>query len=164
MGVSGSGKTTVGRLLATRLSLPFYDADDFHPEENLAKMARGCPLNDDDRRPWLEQLAGHLARWQQGRGALLACSALKERYRTLLSDGGSKQLIFICLHGDLELIQRRMRNRAGHFFPLSLLQSQFSDLELTAEIILQEIDREPAQICAEIIEKLRNFKSKKSRG
>jgi 6-phosphogluconate dehydrogenase len=128
MGVSGSGKTTVGRALAKALNIPFYDADDYHPSDNVAKMKAGQPLTDTDRRPWLEDLAKHIQHWCETGGGVLACSALKESYRQiLLSSGVPVQWIY--LKGDLEMIQQRIQLRSGHFMPASLLQSQFDALE-----------------------------------
>ncbi|MDQ3550649.1 MAG: gluconokinase, partial [Bacteroidota bacterium] len=95
MGVSGSGKTTIGQLLANALHLPFYDADDFHPVENIQKMAAGTPLTDEDRQQWLETLAGNIKLWSKEGGAVLACSALKEKYRIILQSIPSDSLTWI---------------------------------------------------------------------
>ncbi|GGU33072.1 gluconokinase [Nocardioides albus] len=127
MGVSGSGKSTVGAAIAQYLQVPFADADDFHPPANIAKMASGRPLDDDDRRPWLETLGGWLAEHQRT-GAVLSCSALKRSYRDLLrSRADGVQLLH--LSGTQDLIEARMAARAGHFMPASLLRSQFATLE-----------------------------------
>ncbi len=128
MGVSGSGKTHVGKLLAEALSLPFYDADDFHPPSNVAKMERGNPLNDADRMPWLAILANKITEWNAQGGAVLACSALKESYRVQLSVNYTADVRFAYLQGSKELILNRMLAR-DHFFPPELLDSQFADLE-----------------------------------
>ena len=128
MGVSGCGKTTVGNLLAQQLNIPFYDADDYHPVVNIEKMASGQPLNDDDRQPWLEILANKLAEWEKTGGAVLACSALKEKYRKILQS----QVIdiqWVWLNGSFELIQKRMQERREHFMDAKMLQSQFDVLE-----------------------------------
>ena len=129
MGVAGSGKTTVGRALASRLEWDFYDADDFHPPANLAKMAAGIALGDEDRAPWLATLhdliASCLARHTPG---VLACSALKEYYRQTLLAGNSGVEI-VCLRGSYELILPRMTARTGHWMGAELLESQFEDLE-----------------------------------
>lgn len=124
MGVSGSGKTTVGKRLAEKLELPFYDADTFHPQANIEKMSKGIPLNDTDRIPWLRTLQLAISDWEKG--GVLACSALKESYRELLSK--NNQIEWIYLQGDFETIQHRMSTR-DHFMPPEMLQSQFSDLE-----------------------------------
>lgn len=129
MGVSGSGKSTVGLALAQRLEAPFYDGDDFHPPENIAKMSNGIPLNDDDRYPWLARLhaliAKHLA---QSETAVIACSALKKKYRDQLRHGNDGVCI-IYLEGSFNLIWERMRARQVHFMQASMLQSQFDTLE-----------------------------------
>ncbi|CAN5573694.1 gluconokinase [soil metagenome] len=126
MGVSGSGKSTVGAALAQRLRVPFADADDFHPEANIEKMSAGHPLDDDDRRPWLDAigqwLAGHPA------GGVMSCSALKRAYRDQLR-GHWPLVEFLHLAGTPEVIGRRQASRPGHFMPASLLKSQFDTLE-----------------------------------
>jgi gluconokinase len=128
MGVAGSGKTTVGRLLAERLGWEFYDADDFHPPANVEKMARGVPLDDADRQPWLEALsrlvAGCLGR---GESAVLACSALKESYRERLLVGAGVELVY--LRGEPDLIRERLRRRRGHFMRPEMLDGQLEALE-----------------------------------
>ncbi|MGA5466467.1 gluconokinase [Mycobacterium sp. NPDC050041] len=126
MGVSGSGKSTVGAALAQRLRVPFADADDFHPPANIAKMTAGHPLDDDDRHPWLEAigiwLAGHPT------GGVMSCSALKRRYRDQLRRHCA-DVEFLHLSGALEVISRRQASRPGHFMPASLMASQFETLE-----------------------------------
>ncbi|MDT0344295.1 gluconokinase [Streptomyces litchfieldiae] len=129
MGVSGVGKTTVARLLAERLGVPFAEADDFHPEANIAKMSAGIPLNDADRGPWLESLGAWLReREEEGSGGVMTCSALKVRYRDVLR-AGSPGVFFLHLHGTTELIAERIGQRAGHFMPPELLATQLADLE-----------------------------------
>lgn len=131
MGVSGSGKTTVGAALAQRLRVPYADADDFHPAENVAKMSAGVPLDDTDRLPWLrsigEWLAGHAAG-----GGVISCSALKRAYRDVLRESAPQQL-FVHLAGSQEVIARRVAGRPGHFMPASLVESQFATLEPLGE-------------------------------
>jgi len=129
MGVSGAGKTTVGDALARHLGLEFLDADEFHPPENVAKMAAANPLTDADRRPWLERLNRELAtRQSAGRGAVLACSALKEAYRNRLVEGiANAKLVF--LNGAIEFIRERMKTRRHKYMPAALLESQFATLE-----------------------------------
>lgn len=126
MGVSGSGKSTVGAALAQRLRVPFADADDFHPPANIAKMSAGEPLNDDDRRPWLETIGGWLA--EHPEGGVMSCSALKRAYRDQLR-GHSPTVRFLHLSGTPDVIGRRQASRPGHFMPASLLKSQFETLE-----------------------------------
>lgn len=129
MGVSGCGKTTAGRLLADRLNVPFYDADDFHPPENVQKMRSGIPLNDSDRSPWLEKLSGKIEEWNRSGGAVLACSALKKSYRSTLCPSNNKGVRFVFLKGSESLILSRMKARKDHYMPPGLLRSQFEDLE-----------------------------------
>ncbi|HTZ43771.1 MAG TPA: gluconokinase [Jatrophihabitans sp.] len=126
MGVTGSGKTTVGSLLAARLGVPFADADDFHTPRLKAKMAAGHPLTDADRAPWLARLAEWLA--AESGGCVLACSALKRRYRDVLRSH-SPRLVFLHLAGDPEVVSARVGARTGHYMPASLVGSQYADLE-----------------------------------
>jgi gluconokinase len=127
MGVSGSGKSTVGAALAQRLRVPFADADDFHPPANIAKMTAGHALDDHDRHPWLETIGEWLAEHDEN-GGVMSCSALKRKYRDQLRHH-SPRVEFLLLHGTLEVITRRQASRPGHFMPASLLQSQFATLE-----------------------------------
>jgi gluconokinase len=132
MGVSGSGKTAVGQALAARLGWIFEDADDWHSAANVAKMRSGHPLNDEDREPWLRSLNSAVRAWiAEGKDAALACSALKAKYRETLRAGlqDTESLHFVYLRGTYEQIDRRMRERRGHFMPESLLRSQFKALE-----------------------------------
>jgi carbohydrate kinase (thermoresistant glucokinase family) len=130
MGVSGSGKTTVGSLLAQKLGIPFFDGDDFHPEQNIRKMESGIPLQDEDRLDWLNTL-NNLAVSESSKSAVvIACSALKEDYRRLLMNGLTDRSVFIFLKGNFETIRNRMAGREGHFMPPKLLQSQFDTLEV----------------------------------
>lgn len=126
MGVSGSGKSTVGRALAQRVMVPFADADEFHSEGNVAKMAAGKPLDDKDRYPWLEAIGEWLARHDDG--GVMSCSALKRKYRDQLR-AHCPGVEFLHLSGSPELIARRQAGRSGHFMPSSLLKSQFDTLE-----------------------------------
>ncbi len=144
MGVSGCGKTTVGKHLAEKVDVPFYDADDYHLPSNIVKMASGIPLKDDDRWPWLDILAIEIQKWQQGKGAVLACSALKEVYRSrlfgikenneIINDDHSAfakaQKYIIYLKADFDSIATRLDSRKNHFFDPSLLRSQFDTLEV----------------------------------
>ena len=129
MGVSGCGKSTVAKGLAEIFGWDLGEADEFHPPSNIAKMESGVPLNDDDRRPWLEDLAAWMAeRAAEGRSTVIACSALKRSYRDILRDG-PPSLGFIHLYGPMEVIAERLARRKGHFMSPSLLQSQFQTLE-----------------------------------
>ena len=151
MGVSGNGKSTVGKLLAERLDWLFLDADDFHPPRNIAKMASGIPLDDDDRRPWLDRLAEVLQQHNQQRESLvLACSALKQRYRQRLAPEPAN-IHFVHLQGDYALIRARLEQRTGHFMPATLLRSQFADLEPCPEALTINIDQPPAAIVEQIV-------------
>ena len=127
MGVSGSGKSTVGAALAQRLRVPFADADDFHPAANIAKMTAGQPLNDDDRYPWLEAIGEWLAQHCDS-GGVMSCSALKRKYRDQLRRHCAG-IEFLHLEGTPEVIGKRQASRPGHFMPASLLASQFDTLE-----------------------------------
>ncbi|MFG3340319.1 gluconokinase [Glycomyces sp. NPDC048151] len=129
MGVSGSGKSTVARLLADRLGAPMAEADEFHPEANIAKMSAGVPLTDADREPWLLALRDWISEHDAaGRGSVVTCSALKRSYRDLLR-GATARVRFVHLSGSREVIGERLSHRSGHFMPPSLLDSQFADLE-----------------------------------
>jgi len=129
MGVSGSGKSTVGELLAKSLNWDFRDADSFHPEANVAKMSRGIPLGDSDRLPWLLLLQEAIDQWLQNKcDAILACSALKETYRQMLV-GDRPQVKIVYLQGSFELFAQRLKQRENHFMTVELLQSQFEALE-----------------------------------
>src|ERR1700680_4959576 len=125
MGVSGSGKTTIGKKLAAKIKFPFFDGDDFHTEANKEKMKAGHPLTDDDRAGWLKSI-NELAKAQmQKNGAVIVCSALKEKYRTILSTGITAPLFWIFLQGSFDQIKKRMEERKGHFMQPQMLSSQF---------------------------------------
>lgn len=158
MGVSGCGKTTVARELSKRLKLPFFDADSYHPQENIDKMSGGTPLNDEDRASWLEILSSNLQQWEEDKGAVLACSALKEKYRKTLSTN-LQQLHWVYLDGSYELIMNRINQRTGHYMSGKLLKSQFEALEIPQYGIHVDIDRSPKEIVDQIIT---NMESKKS--
>ncbi len=153
MGVSGCGKTTVGRALASHLNCSFYDADDFHPPKNVAKMGSGAPLTDLDRAPWLASLAAlireHL---ENGETAVLACSALKKRYRDQLRV--NQQVWFIYLEGNFDLIWQRMQARQNHYMKAEILHSQFETLEPPddEEAFNIPIDQAVDDILAQIIQ------------
>ena len=149
MGVSGSGKTTVGRLLGERLGFEFLDADDFHSKDNKEKMARGTPLNDLDRAPWLRSLSAELRRrLSLGESAVLACSALKESYRqTLRVDPVVR---FVYLRAALETLAPRLQARPGHYFNPSLLSSQLAALEEPEDALTVDAAKPPEVIAKEI--------------
>jgi carbohydrate kinase (thermoresistant glucokinase family) len=150
MGVSGSGKTTIGRLWANELKVPFYDADDFHPEENITKMSSGQALNDDDRFPWLEQLGALIIMIARNKGGVLACSALNELYRNYLRPGGH-EVHFIYLKAGKDIIRKRLLERKNHFMTDALLDSQFAVLQEPKDAFVIDAN----QTLEEILEDLR---------
>ncbi len=152
MGVSGSGKSTIGLALAEKCGGVFLDADDFHPPANIGKMKRGEPLDDADRAPWLDRLAVLLAE-SSDQPVFLACSALKARYREILT-AGRGDVQFVHLGGTSEVIRARLRARAGHFMPESLIDSQFAALETPAGAVSIDIDQPVDAIVSTIIREL----------
>jgi carbohydrate kinase (thermoresistant glucokinase family) len=146
MGVSGCGKTAVGRALAADLGWPFLDADDYHPEANVAKMAAGTPLTDADRWPWLDRLADEMAALsERGADAVFACSALKQAYRDRFSRAGDVR--FVHLKGDYETIAARVAKRTHRYMPAALLASQFATLEEPHDAIVVDVrDAIPVKI------------------
>ena len=155
MGVSGSGKTTVGRLVAKRLGWEFADADAFHTETNVEKMRRGIPLTDADRRPWLQALAELIGdRLSRGSSIVLACSALKREYRDLLGQD-DERVSFVYLKGSRELILERLEARVGHYMNPDLLESQFLALEEPSDAIVLDVARPPAELAEEAARRLR---------
>ena len=146
MGVAGSGKSTVGRLLAERLDWPFYDGDDLHPAENVEKMRNGIPLTDADRLPWLERLRELISRSER---AVVACSALKESYRRTLA-GGDPRVRFVYLRADPALLASRLEKRTGHFFARTLLDSQLAALEEPEDALVVDASQ-PADAAVEAI-------------
>lgn len=155
MGVSGCGKTTVGRLVSEKTAIPFFDGDDFHSAENKHKMNRGIPLTDEDRAGWLTVL-NNLARQETlKKGAVIACSALKEKYREKLEDGLADNCYWVYLQGDFNLIYKRIKERKGHFMPPELLQSQFETLEIPENALTEDIRISPQLMADDIIQKIR---------
>jgi len=155
MGVSGCGKTSVGQALARRLEARFIDADDFHPAANVEKMRQGIPLDDDDRAPWLARLNALMREHvDRGEAVVLACSALRERYRRALADG-LPGLRIVHLSGSYELIEARLAQRQHRYMPSSLLRSQFEALEPPAEAIVVDIDAQVETIAAQAERALR---------
>ena len=153
MGVSGSGKTTIGALLSEELQWDFFDGDDFHDSSNKEKMAAGIPLTDSDREAWLSTLRDLVIRLRRERkNGIIACSALKHSYRRyLMTDAEDVSLVY--LKGDFEQIKKRLNDRKGHFMGESLLESQFSTLEEPDDAIEVDITHTPAEIVSTIIKR-----------
>lgn len=154
MGVSGSGKTTIGTLLAKQTGTVFADADDYHPEANKLKMGAGRPLNDEDRQPWLEKLNQLMRGWfDTGQGGVLACSALKDRYRGTLAAGmPDGSLSFVWLDGSRELLAQRLSHRAHEYMTGALLDSQLATLEPPAQALRVVNDRSPGEVVKKILQ------------
>jgi gluconokinase len=152
MGVSGSGKTTIGRLLAQDLGWRFLEGDDYHPRNNVRKMQQGIPLEDKDRWPWLDALRELISEIvEREESAVIACSALKKAYRDRLR-GNAVQVRFVYLRGSCDLIEQRVRERQGHFFQANLLRSQFEILEESEDIWHVDISHNPEVIVAAVRE------------
>ncbi|MDO9373580.1 MAG: gluconokinase [Ferruginibacter sp.] len=151
MGVSGTGKTTIGQILSTTTGYAFFDADDFHPAENKAKMNSGIPLQDDDRWPWLKNIHEFVVSKSALQPVILVCSALKQSYRERLANAIEESCTWIYLKGDFDLVQQRLNERKGHYMPSSLLQSQFDALEAPEDAVTIDIAQSPAAIVAEIL-------------
>jgi 6-phosphogluconate dehydrogenase len=159
MGVSGSGKTTVGRLLSHALNIPFYDADDFHPESNRQKMQKGKPLTDDDRYGWLVAINRFAKEKTADTSLIVACSALKQKYRDLLAHDLDGQCQWAHLAGDFTLIEQRMQARESHFMPSSLLHSQFEILETPSDALALDIRQSPEVLVHLLTKHFMNTKS-----
>ena len=145
-GVSGVGKTTIGKLLSEDMGWTFYEGDDYHTNVNLAKMRNGTPLTDEDRWPWLDALRTKISEIVlHEENAILSCSALKESYRMRLASG-LKDIVFVYLQGDYQLIRNRISERVGHFMNADLLASQYSDLEEPRNAIIVDAALEPMAI------------------
>jgi len=151
IGVSGSGKTTIGKRLSAKMKIPFFDADDFHSPANKEKMKTGRPLTDDDRADWLASLNALAQKQMKTTGAIIACSALKEKYRKVLSEGISVPLFWIFLQGGYDLIRKRMESRTDHFMPPAMLSSQFDALEIPEECMTFDVSKNPDEIVEAII-------------
>jgi len=158
MGVSGAGKSTVGKLIAARLDCPFRDADSFHPQANIEKMSRGEPLTDDDRWPWLQAIAAWIAEHRAaGTTCVVTCSALKRVYRDIVTNKQSADVRLVYLKGDFDLIAARLAARKGHFMPPALLRSQFDALQVPAadeHAIAVPIDAAPEEIAERVMRRL----------
>ena len=161
MGVSGSGKSTIGQLLAERAGAVFADGDDYHPAANKQKLASGLPLNDQDRKPWLEVLNGLLRGWfAEGKSGVLACSALKASYRDTLQAGMPKGAVsFVVLEASKEMLAARLAQRKHEFMNPGLLDSQLATLEMPADAVRIVNDRSPEEIASQILEKISAVKN-----
>ena len=154
MGVEGTGKTTIGKMLAEKLGWKFYDADDYHPVANIEKMRNGIPLDDEERRPWLNEIRNLINSSLNGNEpSIIACSALKNSYREFLKQN-KEQIIFVYLKGDKNTISKRLASRKGHFAGTQLLESQLRTLEEPEGVITADISKRPEVIADSIIEKL----------
>lgn len=164
MGVSGSGKTTIGKKLAEKINLPFFDGDDFHPQANREKMKAGHPLNDEDRAGWLVIMNKLAIEQMKKDGAVIACSGLKEKYRAFLSGGIPGPVFWVFLKGSYDLIKKRMEERKGHFMPASMLSSQFETLEIPRKSITIDISNTPDEIVEKIISEIAEKNGAKNSG
>ena len=154
MGVTGSGKSTVGKLLAQQLGWKFFDGDDFHSPANIEKMRRGMPLNDDDRRPWLEAIRESIRKMvERSENAVIACSALKHSYRQMLRITG--EVVFVYLKANIDIVRERLKNRTGHFMNPNLIQSQFDTLEESEQALRVDASLPPGEIVRRIRTQLR---------
>ncbi|MBT2530108.1 gluconokinase [Streptomyces flavidovirens] len=163
MGVAGTGKTTIGPLLAGRLGVPYAEGDDFHPPANIAKMSAGTPLDDADRWPWLDAI-GEWAHSRAGLGGVVSSSALKRVYRDRLR-AAAPDAVFLHLTGDRELIEERMRERRGHFMPTALLDSQYAALQPLQEDeagVSVDVSGSPEDITERAVAALRRLDSQAS--
>jgi gluconokinase len=156
MGVSGCGKTTIGRAVAAVLGWSFIEGDDLHPEANVKKMAHGIPLDDADREPWLQAIRDTIDSFVRRReSVVISCSALKQGYRDFLA-AGRGEVVFVYLKGSFELMRERLLRRKGHYMPVDLLVSQFDALEEPADAIVVDVNQEPETIVRHIVRSLRD--------
>ncbi|MDJ0518006.1 MAG: gluconokinase [Trichodesmium sp. MO_231.B1] len=154
MGVSGAGKSTIGKLLAKYLNWDFFDGDSFHSQANIKKMSNGIPLNDADRIPWLIEMRNAIEQWlAENQNIILACSALKKAYRHILITN-PQNIKIVYLKGSFDLFAQRLRARKNHFMKLEMLQSQFDVLEEPKQAIIVDAAKSPEEIVNDIIQKL----------
>ena len=162
IGVSGAGKTTIGKLLAQDLDWPFYEGDHYHPRSNLVKMAQGIPLTDEDRWPWLDGLHRLIATIILSQNAVVACSALREEYRLRLQRNNDG-VVFVYLRGDYHLIRHRLAERADHFMEADMLESQFHALEEPEGVITIDVAPEALDI-VDAVKQALSLGSRRTRG
>jgi gluconokinase len=158
MGVTGSGKTTIGRLLASRMGWEFAEGDDYHSKENVAKMHAGIPLTDEDRMPWLQALHQVLLDWyKSGKSGVLACSALKQAYRDVLAKGiPPNDIRFVLLEAPKEVLVERLKQRADHFMNPALLDSQLATLEVPSDALRVSAVQPPEDAVQQILDELKD--------
>lgn len=157
MGVSGSGKSTVGRRVAEELALTFIEGDDFHPQRNIQKMTAGTPLTDEDRGPWIEALVAGIKARQPARDAIVACSALTQFVRDRLRAGVTEALQFILLSADPPTIQQRLSKRPEHFMKAGMLGSQLAALAWPADAVVVDVSRPLEEVCADVANYIRSL-------
>jgi len=154
MGVSGSGKTTIGTMLADAIHCPFLEGDSLHSKENIEKMSHGIPLTDSDRAPWLTAIRAHIMKFfKAGKDLVVACSALEQKYREFLTEG--IPITWVYLKGSAELIRSRMKHRPTHFMKANMLASQFDALEEPSDAVVVDISQPSSAIVAQILDGLR---------
>ena len=156
MGVSGSGKSTVGRRVADELALTFIEADDFHPPRNMEKMTAGTPLTDQDRAPWIDALVAGINARPPGRDAIVACSALTQFVRDRLRAGVTEPLQFIVLSADPSILRQRLSKRPQHFMKPGMLGSQLAALQWPVDAIVVDVSRPFDEVCIEVAERIRH--------
>ena len=160
MGVSGAGKTTVGKRVAADLGLTFIEGDEFHPQNNIAKMSSGVPLTDEDRAPWIGALAKGVNERRSQRDAVIACSALSRFVRDRLRAAVREPLHYLLLTADRSVIAERLKARSRHFMKAGMLESQFAALEAPLEAITIDVDRPLAEVCAEVADHVRRLQQR----
>ena len=160
MGVSGAGKTTVGQRVAAELELTFLEGDQFHPQDNIAKMSSGVPLTDEDRKPWIDALAKAVNERRPKRDAVIACSALSRLVRERLRDAAQEPLHFLLLTADRSVIAKRLKVRPRHFMKAGMLESQLAALETPSDAVTVDGDRPLPEVCAEVANHIRRLRAR----
>jgi gluconokinase len=159
MGVSGAGKTTVGKRVAADLGLTFIEGDEFHPQSNIAKMSSGVPLTDEDREPWIAAVAKAVNERRPERDAVIACSALSRFVRERLRDAVQEPLHYLLLTAERSVIAKRLQARARHYMKAGMLESQFAALEAPSDAITVDVDRPLPEVCAEVANHIRRLRT-----